>query len=192
MAVNKVIYGGQTLMDLTGDSITKEVLLKGYTAHDKAGEEIEGECTFDSDTSEDTVTSAEQLENTTSHARGKKIVGTMPNNGAFNEVIDKVDETVTIPQGYHDGSGKIGLGEDDKAKMIPENIKEGVSILGIVGNLEPSSDVTAQEKTVTPKTTPQTVLPDSGTDYLSQVTVNAISYVETANSAGGTTVTIAG
>ena len=38
----------------------------------------------------------------------------------------------------------------------------------------------------------QTVLPDIGYDYLSQVVVNAISYVEATNSAGGTTVTIAG
>ena len=50
--------------------------------------------------------------------------------------------------------------------------------------------VTAQAKTVTPTTTSQTVLPDTGTDYLSQVTVNAIPYTETANAAGGTTVTI--
>jgi hypothetical protein len=42
---------------------------------------------------------------------------------------------------------------------------------------------------VTPTTTSQTVLPDTGYDYLSQVVVAAIPYVETAN-AYGTTVTI--
>ena len=47
----------------------------------------------------------------------------------------------------------------------------------------------AQAKTVTPKTTAQTVLPDTGYNYLSQVTVNAIPYVESDNSAGGKTVT---
>ena len=31
MAINKVIYGGNTLIDLTGDSVTKDKLLVGYT-----------------------------------------------------------------------------------------------------------------------------------------------------------------
>ena len=47
-----------------------------------------------------------------------------------------------------------------------------------------------QAKTATPYTTQQTVLPDSGYDYLTQVTVNAIYYDETVNAAGGKTVTI--
>ena len=29
MAVNKVVYGGETLVDLTGDTVTEETLLKG-------------------------------------------------------------------------------------------------------------------------------------------------------------------
>ena len=79
-----------------------------------------------------------------------------------------------------------------RKKIIPANIKEGVSVLGVVGTLKPSSSVTAQSKTVTPTSEKQTIIPDSTYDYLSQVVVNAIPYVETANAAGGTTVTIAG
>lgn len=48
-----------------------------------------------------------------------------------------------------------------------------------------------QQKTVTPSTTAQTIMPDKEYNYLSQVTVNAIPYAESENSAGGTTVTIA-
>ena len=51
-------------------------------------------------------------------------------------------------------------------------------------------EITAQAKTATPYTTQQTVLPDAGYDYLSQVTVEAIAYVETDNPAGGKTATI--
>ena len=49
-----------------------------------------------------------------------------------------------------------------------------------------------QAKTVTPTTSQQQILPDTDDDYnyLSQVTVNAIPYVETDNAAGGKTVTI--
>lgn len=42
MAVNKVIYGGKTLMDLTGDSVTPETLAEGVTAHDASGTQITG------------------------------------------------------------------------------------------------------------------------------------------------------
>lgn len=54
-----------------------------------------------------------------------------------------------------------------------------------------SEDVHAQAKTVTPTKNGLTVRPDSGYNYLTQVTVNAIPYTETPNAAGGVTVTIA-
>ena len=53
-------------------------------------------------------------------------------------------------------------------------------------------EVNAESVTVTPATTSQTVTPGTGYNYLSQVTVAAIPYVETDNAAGGITVTIAG
>lgn len=190
MGYSKVIYGGNTLIDLTGDSVTAETLLEGATAHGMDGEPIEGTCTFDSDTSDATMKASEALDGTTSYGRGSKIVGTMPNNGSVNETIDTKSEEFTIPQGYHDGSGKVAISETEQNKIIAGNIKEGISILGITGTLKPSSSVTAQSKIVTPSTSKQTITPDSGTDYLSQVVVNAIPYVETSNSAGGTTVTI--
>lgn len=42
--VNKVIYGSDTLIDLTSDTVTPETLRYGYTAHNKAGELIIGTC----------------------------------------------------------------------------------------------------------------------------------------------------
>ena len=42
MATNKVVYGATTLIDLTGDTVTADTLAEGYTAHDKAGNEIVG------------------------------------------------------------------------------------------------------------------------------------------------------
>lgn len=42
MAKNKIIYGSNTLIDLTSDTVTADKLAEGYTAHDKAGNVITG------------------------------------------------------------------------------------------------------------------------------------------------------
>ena len=113
----------------------------------------------------------------------------MPNNGSVTGTISTKAGEYTIPQGYHDGSGKVGINSTEQAKIIPNNIKAGIEVLGVTGTYSGES-VTAQSKTVTPSTTSQTVTPDANYDYLSQVTVNAIPYVESDNAAGGKTVTI--
>lgn len=43
MAVNRVVYDGVTLVDLTSDTVTPDTLMAGVTAHDAAGNEITGE-----------------------------------------------------------------------------------------------------------------------------------------------------
>ena len=191
MAVNKVIYAGSTLIDLTADTITAADLAEGVTAHDKSGEIITGTNTYDSDTSDDTAAVAEILVGKTAHARGTKLTGTMPNNGSVSGSISTKSGSYTIPQGYHDGSGTVGISAVVQAKIIANNIKSGIEILGVTGSYAGDA-VTAQAKTVAPSSTQQVITPDTNYDYLSQVTVSAISYVETQNAAGGTTVTIAG
>lgn len=42
MARNKVVYGNETLIDLTADTVDAAHLAQGYTAHDKSGEAITG------------------------------------------------------------------------------------------------------------------------------------------------------
>ena len=192
MAYNKVVYGGKPLMDLTGDSVTPDKLLAGETAHDKSGEAIAGTCTFDVDSTDATVTAAEILKGKTGYARGSKVTGTMLNHGAVTGSISGKDDSYVVPVGYHDGSGIVEIDETEKAKLVPGNIRSGVTVLGVEGNMTGTEDVNAQTKTVSPSTVQQTILPDEGYNYLSQIVVGAIPYVESSNSAGGTTVTIAG
>lgn len=189
MAKNKVIYDGEVLIDLTGDTVTAADLASGKTAHDKSGAQITGTNTKDSDTSDATATTAEILSGSTAYARGAKVTGEMTNNGAVAATITTKAQTYTVPQGFHDGSGTVKIATVEQNKIIASNIKSGVEILGVTGNYS-GEGVSAQSKTVTPQSTAQTVLPDANYDYLSQVIVNAVPYVETANSAGGTTVTI--
>lgn len=191
MGRSKIVYGGQVLIDLTADTVKPEQLLEGVTAHGADGEKITGTCTFDADTSDATATAAEILANKTAYNKGNKITGTMKNNGAVAGKISKVDEVFTIPLGFHDGSGTVGLDETEKAKLIPENIRAGVSVFNVFGAMSTTEGAKPQAKTVTPKTAQQVVLPDTGYNYLSQVTVAAIPYEESENSAGGITVTIA-
>ena len=187
--VNKVVFGNQTLIDLTSDTITAADLANGVTAHDASGAVITGTNTNDSDTSLDDALVGEILEGKTAHARGTRLVGTMPNRGAIDEDITTKNQVVTVPQGYHDGSGHVQIDETEQAKIIAGNIKSGVEILGVTGTYT-GEGVTAQSKSATPYTTAQTIFPDAGYDYLSQVTVAAISYTETDNAAGGKTATI--
>lgn len=42
MATSKVVYSGRTLIDLTGDTVTEETLLRGYTAHKADGTQVVG------------------------------------------------------------------------------------------------------------------------------------------------------
>lgn len=187
---NKVIFDGEVLIDLTGDTVSVDKLLKGITAHDKSGATIEGTCTFDSDTSDDTAAVAEILVGKTAHARGSKLTGTMKNNGAVKGTITTVAGTYTVPQGYHDGSGKVTIDATEQAKIIASNIREGITILGVKGTMSGSENMKPQTKEVTPAKTAQTIIPDEQYNCLSQVIIKAIPYVETDNSAGGKTVTI--
>lgn len=189
MAKNKIIYGGNVLIDLTADTIEPGKVLLGYTYHGADGELHSGTCTFDLDTSGATVKASEILIGKTAGVRGAMVTGDMPNNGAVAAQITTAGGEYVVPLGYHDGSGKVVIDPTEAAKLIAGNIKAGVTILGVTGTYGGEA-VSAQSKTVDPLTTEQTVLPDGNYDYLSQVKVNAIYYNETENAAGGVTVTI--
>lgn len=187
---NKVVYDGEVLIDLTADTITADKLASGITAHDKSGAPVTGTSTKDSDTTDDTAAVAEILKGKTAHARGVQLVGTMPNNGAVTGTISTKAGSYTIPQGYHDGSGKVQIDSAEQAKIIAANIREGINILGVEGSMSSSEGMKPQAKSVTPTAAAQTVLPDEGYNCLSAVTVEKIPYVEAENAAGGITVTI--
>jgi len=190
MSVSKVVYGNETLIDLTADTVKADKLLAGITAHGADGETITGTCTFDMDTSTATAAIAEVLAGKTFGKGGSMLTGTMPNKGAVAGTISTKAGEYSVPQGYHDGSGKVSIDATEQAKLIAENIRQGVTILGVEGTMSGTEGVNAQSKTVTPAITAQTILPDATYNYLTQVTVNAIPYVETDNAAGGKTVTI--
>ena len=186
MAINKVIYGGNTLIDISDTTALANKVLAGFYFYGRDGVKTLGSCDFDAKTSDATASADDILYGETAYVNGNKLTGSMPNRGAVAATISSLTP-YTIQNGYHDGSGTVSV---DSTNISAGNIKSGVTILGVEGTYTGAA-ISTQTKTVTPSTSQQVITADQGYDYLSQVTVNAISYVETANTYG-TTVTIAG
>ena len=188
--VNKVIIGSEVKLDLTQDDITPDKLASGIKAHDKSGAPIVGSSTFDADTSDANAVAAELLKDKTAYVNGVKVTGTMPNNGAKTLNIVNKSTPVTIPTGFHDGSGKAQIDPTEAAKLIPTNIREGITVLGVTGTMSGSEGMKPQAKNVTPTFAQQEVLPDDGYNCLSSVTVAAIPVTYTDNEQGGQTLKV--
>ena len=190
MANSKIVLGSEVLIDLTSDTAIADKVLAGYTFHTADGESETGTCTFDVDSQDADAQVGEVLADSTFYARGTKLTGTMPNRGGVTLTISDVDDELSITTGFHDGSGVAKINATDVAKLKDHsNIKAGVTILGEVGTYT-GEGVSAQVKTATPSMSAQTIIPDSGYDYLSQVTINAIPVTRVLNASGGYTVTI--
>ena len=189
MAINKVIFGGNTLIDITDTTAVASNVLSGYYFYGRDGVKTQGSCTYNANTSDATATASEILSGSTAYVNGNKITGDMTNNGAVTGTITTKAQEYTIPQGYHDGSGKVSISSTEQNKIIAGNIKSGVTILGVEGTYSGQAVSVEANKNCTPTSSQQVITPSNGYDYLAQVTVNAIPYVESANTYG-TTVTI--
>lgn len=151
MGVNKVNYGAKTVIDLSKDTVTAKKLLKGETAHDKNGNQITGtyeEPVVGEDTSDATAVASNILEEKTAYIARGKVTGTMMNRGATAGTISKKTGAYIIPEGYHNGDGSVSIAEAERDKIIPENIKNGITLLGVSGTYTgDGSDSTEIDKT---------------------------------------------
>ena len=183
-----VLSNGETLIDLTQDDVKAEHVQSGIYFHDKTGERKQGTNTKTVDASEATAEAAEVLEGRTFGKGNEMQTGTMPNNSGNNVEISTLGGT-PIPRGHYDGSGVAKLSDAEIAKLVAGNIKEGVEILGVMGDFG-ADDISSQSKTVTPTFEKQVINPDDGFTFLSSVEVEAIKVDRKDNEAGGVTVTI--
>ena len=114
-------------------------------------------------------------------------VEAIENRGAVTGSIAVKAGAYPVPQGYHNGEGSVSIASAEQQKLIPGNIKMGVTILGVEGAYS-GEGVNLQSKTVTPTKSQQTVTADEGYDALSQVTVEAIpaNYADVSGVTAGT------
>ena len=79
----------------------------------------------------------------------------------------------------------------EKMKLIPENIREGITILGVPGTMSGNEDSKPQSREVeAPLTEDLTVLPEDGYNCLSQVIVKKVPYQTIDNTADGKGITV--
>lgn len=189
--VNQVgLADGTVLIDLTTDTAVASDVASGKYFHLATGERVAGSNTYDSNTTDANAAASEILSGRTAYVNKNKITGEMTNNGAVSGTISTKAGTYTVPAGFHNGLGSVGIDLTEQQKIIPGNLKSGITILGIEG-IYSGEAVTAGAVNVTPYLTAQTVLPSSiSKDYISQVNVAAIAITESDNAAGGKTVTI--
>lgn len=189
--VNQVaLADGTVLIDLSTDTAVASEVKSGKYFHLATGERVQGTNTYDSNTTDANAAASEILSGKTAYVNKNKITGEMTNNGAVSGTISTKAGTYTIPAGYHSGLGSVAISSTEQGKIIASNIKSGIEILGVTGSYSGEA-VTAGSISATPYMTQKVYLPsDISKDYISQVTVAAITVTETDNAAGGKTVVI--
>ena len=131
-SVAKGYHNGEGTVNIKSDTLISENIKSGVNILGVQG-------TFTSDA---IASSQDILETKTAYVNADKIVGSMPNRGAVQGFISNVSENFSISAGYHNGLGIVAISSEEQVKIISENIKAGISILGVLGTYRELSLIT--------------------------------------------------
>ena len=172
--VNQVIVNGETILDLTNDTVTANDLAEGVTAHDSSGALVNGN-----------LSEIEVFENNPT----LKFIREGPFTFLKCYPIVRKDciiRKTSKPSVLLDSNN---FGDATAADVIKGKTFTSQNGLKVGGTYEPpSTEPTLQAKTVTPTATEQVIAPDSGYDGLSQVTVSGDSNLIADNIKSGVSI----
>lgn len=138
---NKVVFGGETVIDLTSDTVDESHLAAGYTAHNKSGKQITGN------------------------------VYTVEGQTIFREEVDGVYTIISIENGIFiasnrvhqntllesDAEFQIATSSDNLGDATAEDVVAGKTFTSAAGLMASGSMPTQEAQTITPGTSDQVI-----------------------------------
>ena len=117
--------------------MAQNILINGVTYSDVPQVEIpktnNGGTAVFYDTAAATADAGDILSGKTAFCASGSVNGSMTDNGTVTGTISTKAGTYTIPAGKHSGSGTVAIDSTEQGKIISDNIKATVTILGVTG-----------------------------------------------------------
>ena len=149
------------LIGLTADKISEGNTILGVEGTAGAG---------GIDTSDATATVKDILAGKTAYVDGEKLEGTMANNGDL--IITPNTDEQDHSAGYYNSIQVRPVTSSVDTNIKAENIKSGISILGVAGSV---IELNGHELEVTPSTEQKVIEPEENYNAITRVTVEAVT-----------------